>query len=247
ILQAARQIETGDDEGSRTTLQAIGLRSPFLEWKLMLRGLQAYYQNDDTRAVENWQRLDSERLPARLAAAFRFQIDPTFRAAQPPATQAALQRQLDAAQGSARPGQLRALRTALDPRGSLATAFRQAESLLPILRQQAPTLVPRLAACLYWAATDTGPDDVLRYRRVFGSPPDDPDSTRLKALAYEKAQDWAEAHHCWQLYVKDIAAHPEVWPNGQADRARALVWLRMGRNGVKVLEEREDPGQGFFP
>jgi tetratricopeptide (TPR) repeat protein len=239
ILQASRQLETGDDEGARTTLQAIGLRSPFLEWKLLLRGLQAYYQNDDPRAVENWQRLDPERLPARLAAPFRFLIDPPFRASQPASTQASIQRQLDAVQSSTLSAQLRALRTALGNRQSLAGAYRQAEVLLPTLRQQAPALVPRLAACLYWAILDSGPDDLMRYRRVFGAPPDDPEFHRLQALAYEKAGDWSEAHRCWQQYVKDIAAHPEAWPDGQAARAQALVWLRMGRNAVEVLQERD--------
>jgi tetratricopeptide (TPR) repeat protein len=244
-LKASGQIEAGDDEGARTTLQALGLRSPFLEWKLLLRGLQAYYQNDDARAVENWQRLDPERLPGRLAAPFRFQIDPAFRAAQPAETHGMLQRQLDAAQGWALPGQLRALRAAMGTRGSLAQAFRQAESLLPHLRQQAPALVPRLAACLYWATLDTGPDDVLRYRRVFGSPPEDPDLHRLQALGYEKAEDCAAANRYWELFEKDIAAHPEAWPDGQGDRARALVLLRMGHNAVHVLEERDGPPRGF--
>ena len=86
---AFEQVESGQDEAARETLQGIGLRSPFLEWKLLLRGLQAYWHNDDVRAVENWQRLTPERLPARLAAPFRFRIDAGFRAAQPPATQSA--------------------------------------------------------------------------------------------------------------------------------------------------------------
>ncbi len=247
VLQASRQVETGDDEGARTSLQAIGLRSPFMDWKLLLRGLQAYYQNDDPRALENWQRLDPERLPARLAAPFRFQLDPAFRAAQPAPTQAAIQRQLDALQSSTLPAQLRALRGALENRRSLAQAFRQAETLLPNLRREAPALVPRLAACLYWAITDSGPDDILRYRRVFGPPPDDPEFHRLQALAYEKADDLSEAHRSWGLYEKDIAAHPEAWPDGQAARARALVWLRMGHNAVEVHNERETPLRGLFP
>src|SRR5581483_9018017 len=93
------------------TLQGIGLRSPFLEWKLLLRGLQAYYQGDDTRATENWQRLDAQRLPARLAAPFRFHIDPTFRAAQSPGTQETLQKEVDRLQSSSLLQQLRQLRT----------------------------------------------------------------------------------------------------------------------------------------
>src|SRR5207249_2030483 len=78
ILQAFAQSAAGQDEEARTTLQGIGLQSPFLEWKLLLRGLLAYYEKDDARAVENWSRLNSERLPARLAAPLRFVIDEPY-------------------------------------------------------------------------------------------------------------------------------------------------------------------------
>ncbi len=47
IVLAFGQVESGHDDEARQTLQGIGLRSPFLEWKLLLRGLQAYWQNDD--------------------------------------------------------------------------------------------------------------------------------------------------------------------------------------------------------
>src|SRR5713226_6123159 len=53
VIQTFAQLETGQDDAARKTLQGIGLRSPFLEWKLFLRGLQAYYQGDDARAIEN--------------------------------------------------------------------------------------------------------------------------------------------------------------------------------------------------
>jgi tetratricopeptide (TPR) repeat protein len=246
VLDAFHRMQTGDDEGARARLQCIGLRSPFLEWKLLLRGLQAYYQGDDARAVENWQRLDAGRLPARLAAPFRFAVDAGFRAAQPPATQAAVRRQLEVFQGSALPARLRELRAALENKNSLAAAFRHAEQLLPALRQQAPHLVGRLASCMYWAATNTGPEDVTRYRRVFGPPADDPNFHRLHALAHEKAGNRAEAHHFWGLYEKDLAAHPDAWPGGHAERARALVWLRMGHNAVSALDEEEPESFPFW-
>lgn len=244
ILNAFQQVEAGEDEAARATLQEIGLRSPFLEWKLLLRGLQAYWRNDDERALENWQRLTPERLPARLAAPYRYQIDPAFRAAQPPATQAILQRQLDLLQGSALLTQLRTLRATLADKHKMTTAFRQAEALLPILRQEAPQLVPRLAACFYWAVLETGPDDILRYRRVFGPPPDDPNFDRLNALGYEKAGDLGRAHTHWQKYEQHIAAHPERWPGDQAAHARAYLWRRLGDNAASIPPQR---GRQRFP
>ena len=245
IVNAFQQVEAGQDEAARAVLQEIGLRSPFLEWKLLLRGLQAYWRNDDERALENWQRLTPERLPARLAAPYRYQIDPAFRAAQPPATQAILQRQLDQLQGSALLTQLRMLRATLADKNKMTTAFRQAEALLPVLRQEAPHLVPRLAACFYWAVLETGPDDILRYRRVFGPLPDDPNFDRLNALGYEKAGDLGKAHTHWQKYEQQIAAHPERWPGDQAAHARAYLWRRMGDNAASIPPQRRSRGSVF--
>src|SRR5262249_31136013 len=91
IVQAFAQVEAGQDDAARAILQGIGLQSPFLEWKLLLRGLIAYYTNDDARALENWQRLDPQRQPYRLSAVFRAGIDPEFRKAQTPEAQNALQ------------------------------------------------------------------------------------------------------------------------------------------------------------
>src|SRR5262249_31772495 len=145
VQQAFKQVEAGQDEEARAALQNIGLQSPFLEWKLLLRGLIAYYQNDDARAVENWQRLNAELLPARLAAPLRFAIDKDFRAAQPPATQTALQQQADRLQGSGLVPALRGIQKAIVNEHQLPQAFRQAENVLPTLRHDAPHQVPRLA------------------------------------------------------------------------------------------------------
>ena len=90
--------------------------------------------------------------------------------------------------------------------------------------------MPRLAACFYWTILNTSPDDVPRYRRVFGDSPDDPQLNRLQALGYEKSGDYTTAHKYWQLYEKEIAAHAADWPAGDADAARAIVWEHMGEN-----------------
>jgi len=246
IVLAFGQVESGQDEAARETLQGISLRSSFLEWKLLLRGLQAYWQNDDIRAVENWQRLTPDRLPARLAAPFRYRIDAAFRAAQPPNTQAALQKQFDRFQGSMVLSQLRNLQATLAHKGKMAPALRQIEMLLPALRQEMPQIVPRLAACFYWHILETGPDDVLRYQRVFGRPPDDPNFHRLQALGYEKAGELQLAHRHWHQYEREIAAHPEGWPGDQADHARAFIWQRMGQNAASIPEPRKTQKRRSF-
>jgi tetratricopeptide (TPR) repeat protein len=238
ILQAWSQAEAGQDDAARATLQDIGLRSPFAEWKLFLRGLLAYYHRDDTRAVENWQRLDPDRLPARLAAPFRFAVDAPFRLAQQPAAQVALQKQYDQLQGHGLIQPLREIQVALAREGAMGRAFQMAANLLPALRAEAPALVPRLATCFYWAMITTGgPNDIPRYQRTFGTPPDDPHFHRLSALAYDRGHDLQEAHKFWQKYEQDVAASANVWPGDQATRVRALIWRHMGQNAASVPGE----------
>ncbi len=234
VWQAFAEVEAGRDEEARAALQEIGLQSPFLEWRLLLRGLVAYYQKQDERAVENWQRLQADRLPARLAAPFRFLIDPAFRAAQPPETQTALQQQLDRLQGSSLVHPLRIIQAALAEE-DLPAALRHAEKVLPALRAEAPPLVPRLASCFYWWIIQHGEqDDIPHYSRVFGAPADDPKFARLEALALEEIGRMSEAHREWQRFEASVAAHPAAWPAGQADRVRALIWAHMGRNAAHV-------------
>ncbi|MCI0460275.1 MAG: hypothetical protein L0Z62_25260 [Gemmataceae bacterium] len=243
ILQAFAHTEAGRDEEARAALQGVGLQSPFLEWKVFLRGLMAYYQNDDLRALENWQRLNAERLPARLAAPLRFLIDPPYRIAQPPAAQALLQQQADKLQGSGLVPALRSIQRAVNHENKLADAFRQAEALMPALKREAPQLVSRLAACFYWAIIDHGqPEDMKRYLRVFGKPADDPQLARLEALAMEHRHSMPEAHKQWQRFEQSVAANPAAWPDGQANRVRALVWRRMAENADNVpdLDELAD-------
>src|SRR5262249_48071548 len=46
ILQAFTHYEAGRDEQARAALQGVGLQSPFIEWKVLLRGLLAYIAKD---------------------------------------------------------------------------------------------------------------------------------------------------------------------------------------------------------
>jgi tetratricopeptide (TPR) repeat protein len=245
LRQAFAHAEAGRDEEARAALQGIGLQSPFLEWKLFLRGLLAYYQNDDARALENWNRLNSERMPFRLTGPFRFLIDPAFRQAQAPEAQTKLQRAADQLQGAALTLPLRAVQSAIGSDKQLPHAFRLAESLLPALRQQAPALAQRLAWCFYWALVSHGnPEDMNRYRRVFGAPPDDPDLLRLQALALERRGNLASAHDAWKDF-QEWLANDSTWGSLELrQRARALVWSHMGVNAGHMSENSLPP---FLP
>jgi tetratricopeptide (TPR) repeat protein len=238
IASAFADQAAGRDDAARAALQGIGLSSRFLEWKLFLRGLLAYYQNDDARALENWQRLRPDRLPAALAAPLRFQVDADYRVALPPNEQRRLQGALDALQRSPLIQQLRSVQSLSAGTRTLVQALAKAPQLLPLLRTQAPNAVPRLAACFYWAIVNHGNfEDVADFTRHFGTPADDPTCSRLHALACERRGLPAEAHQFWQQFEKRLAQHPEAWPGTQAARVRALVWRHMG----EIAERAEPP------
>ncbi len=240
VRQAFSQLDNKQDGAVRAALQGIGLQSPFLDWKLLLRGFLAYYQNDDARALENWQRLDPDRLPARLAAPFRWLIDKNFQQAQPPATQQALRNAADRLQGSGIMPALRSLRTTLLDEDKLPDAFRQVETILPAFRQMYPAMAPRLANIFYWAIIHDGlPEDKQRFLRVFGPPADDPLLLRMDSLAQDGRRNLLEARMAWQEFDKWLQTNPAWGPQEQRQRARALIWCHLGKmsDGMPQMPE----------
>lgn len=237
IQQASEYVEQGRDEDAKAALQGIGLQSPFLEWKVFLRGLLAYYSNDDQRAIENWQRLDPRRLPSRVAAPMRVSIDPAFAKEQAPAVQQKLRVQLLSQQGLQIAPLLDELRSAIHQK-NLAPAFRKIEEAIPAFRRDFPEHAHRLARVFAWAIIDHGhPEDLTRYLRVFGSPGDDPNLNRLQALALEHRGLLADAHKAWHDLLGDIAKDPKQWPGELGSRIQGMIWRHMAENAL--AHERE--------
>lgn len=242
VRQAFADYEAGKDDIAREKLNAIGLTSPFLEWKLLLRGLIAWSANDSMRAIENWSRLTANRLPAKLAEPFRIGIDKIFASSLPAARLIAAARQADSFSGGLVSG-LRQMRKQLANDETISSALETARAVVPELRRIAPELVPRLANIVYWALVVGGqPDDMSRYTRIFGPPADDPQFFRLQALVLESVPKLNKAHEFWAKYENWIARTPDRWPNETGKRARALVFERMGRLARDWLADDGDDG-----
>ncbi|MSU77531.1 MAG: hypothetical protein EXS16_05465 [Gemmataceae bacterium] len=243
-LGAFAHYETGRDEEARAALQAIGLQSPFLEWKVLLRGLIAYVANDDAKALDNWRRLDPSRVPSQLARGLRAGIDPEFLQAQPASVQKALQAQILNQQRLPFVATLRELGPMLHTQ-NLAPAFRKVEVAAGVLRRDHPQLFPRLANCFYWAVIEWGhPDDIDRYRRVFGPPVHDPNLDRMAALALEFRGIFGEANDAWQDYLRSVELAPNSWPANQRQAMQAMVWSRMAFN---ASPKRSSRGKSMHP
>ncbi|QEL19700.1 UDP-N-acetylglucosamine--peptide N-acetylglucosaminyltransferase SPINDLY family protein [Limnoglobus roseus] len=240
VQTAFRQYEAGQDDAAKETLQGIGLTSPFLEWKLFLRGLSAFATNDTARAVENWQRLSAEYLPAKLAAAPRGTIDPAFLASQIPETAVNLRRQAETLASGDLLGGLRAIQKFVGRDQRLQPVWKEVEKVAPKLRTAHPKLFVKLGTVLYEAIIRQGePTDLKKYRTIFPPPADDPHFHRLEAMACEGSQVLDMAVEHWQKYEAWLAGNPAGWPADLATRARALILHRIG----DILEDAGLPAQ----
>jgi tetratricopeptide (TPR) repeat protein len=246
VVGAFAHLESGQDERARAALQGIGLQSPFLEWKLLLRGLLAYYHKDDARALENWQRLEPGRVPARMIAPLRFRIDPAFGQQQSHSAQTILHQLGNRLIGRDLTSSLKEVQANVGSLETLPKAFHQAAQVLPALRQLGPDLVPRLATCFYGAILTHGEaDDMQRFRQTFGPPADDPQFDRLEALVNEKIGDLTQAHQHWNNYQRWLESaartgNAPAWcgPDPKhVDHARALIWTRMGENAARLPDK----------
>ncbi len=243
VREAFQHYEAQRDEQARQALQAIPLGSPFLEWKVLLRGLLAYSAQDDAKAIDNWQRLDPRRLPAKLAAPLRWQIDPTFRQTLPRQLQQQYCQQ--AMQLLPLPEALTKLARALH-QTSLTSAFRLAEELVALWKSH-PARVERLANLFYWQILDHGePKDLSKFTQIFGPPKHDPKFMRLQALIYERQGQIVLANTYWHSYEHWIATQPTLWPGQMGELARAILWERMGRNALQYLQNGDDDEFDFI-
>ena len=228
VLKAFAEYAEGRDDSAREVLNAVGVKSPLLDWKLLLRGLIAYSNADDARAIENWSRLDASRLPARLALPFRLKLDPAFGATLGPTAASSARANLLRLEGDPVAQRFAELQQSLGRDQPMAKAFAAVERLLPLLRVQRPGLIPRLAKVVYWAVQRFGePGDVPKYLRLLGKPPDDPDFHRLNAMNYEGGSP-ADAIGYWLKYERWLGTNPAGIAPATARQVRVLVLRQVG-------------------
>lgn len=247
ILNAFKQYEVGQDEAAKATLQVIGLQSPFLEWKLTLRGLMAYSANDDVRAIENWQRLSPTRMPKKFVASLHSSIDASQRTGQSPEDQKRIAKASDFLSNNPIVKLLKELQPYLGRDVSMTSAWRIVRQLYPLLKTAHPDLATRFAACMYVAVINQGqPKDVQTLTSIFGTYADDPHMHRLDAMACDLRSIDHESNEYWLKYESWLAGPPKTWPEDVAKRARAMILLKMGKQSQRMLENDEYDEESDF-
>ncbi len=245
ILNAFKQYEAGQDEAAKATLQVIGLQSPFLEWKLTLRGLMAYTANDDARAIENWQRLSPTRMPSKFIVSLHASIDPSQRTGHTADDQKRLTKASDQLSNNPLIKLLKELQSYLGRETSMTSVWRVVRQILPMLKTTYPDLATRLAACMYVAVLNHGqPKDAQTLVSIFGTYADDPHMHRLEAIACDMRQLDDQANEYWLMYESWLAGSPKTWPVDVAKRARSMILLKMAHRSQEIAEGNDD-GDGF--
>jgi len=239
IRAAFAHYEVGNDVAMNEVLATIGMRSPFSEWKLMLRGLAAFSVQDDPRAIENWSRLAPDRYPARMIAPIRQRIDPTYQGSLDATVKQSLARKADflcPSDGLA--SSLRSIEAKVKPDKPLKSVLDELAKLLPVIRTRMPELVVRLNQAVYALLTRGGiPEDLRRHEKSFGPLPIDPKYNRLKAIIGESIDELGMVHGSWLAYIDEIPRIEVIGPPEVRRQAQAILLERLSN---KLIEEEGD-------
>lgn len=232
VLNAFKNYQKGQDAEVRACLEMIGLSSPYLEWKLLLRGLLAWIAKDDAKAIENWRRLNPKRLPYQIAKLHWVQIDPS----------------LDSQNGSY---QMTKKFAELDPNTKTIiqeleefqrlNSFEQFHKWLkripkwfPNLRKKNPNLAERIAQAAYWHCVNTTESTTIELlKNSFPAFPNDPNLYRLTALATSRIQVLEVCFENWKRYATWFADNPLNFPVLHHQRILAMIFLRMSKIAQK--------------
>ena len=242
LRHAAERVAAGDDVAARAALRTIGLRSPFRDGRLFVRGLIALYAKADDEAIGAFQRLVDGAAYGRTARALLDRLGVDDAGADDEAN--AKVRQVFAAPT----GGVREIAKLLGE--------RRTNAALRVVADRMPNLPPELRAALHadlpgalLAAGVEASGALTRLRKAIAAPPDDPRRTRQVALTAEKARVLYIAIDEWHQYADELAADRRSWSSTQRPLAAAAVEHHIAALVTEEAEadERHDrPYYGYF-
>ncbi len=242
VRRAFAAVERGEDAEAAEQLKAISKNSPLADWRVFLRGLSAFYQQDYQRAEVNWQRLEPTRPASRLAQTLLAATGRT-----PPQPEMTL--------GLAKLEAYLRSDAAIDAvlqlaefwkQGAFKKFLRQYRQLLQRFGQSHEALLGGVTDLVWRRAVREGNHTLLAELVKTGSGPEiDPCWNRAWALFMESPDSDAsieEVEACWMAYIEDIPKHGCLREEEQPV-AIGLVHMRVAREFLQYAEQLQD---GFF-
>ena len=229
IRSALSALDADDRSRLVGSLKDIARNSPFADWKYFVRGLTAYYRQDLAETRANWDRLDPQRVAARIAAPLAVLADP----ASADRTDQRVRGALGKLETEVLGGQvLTCLHEVRDhvAAGRWNNALKSLGKSPQMLRRLDPDVSQRIVLILYHGIVHKGLKSALgELARIADPPPMDPRWNRARAMMWEHPDNReikkGESH--WLRYLADLDDVPCLSPP-ERKTAQALVWQRIG-------------------
>lgn len=233
VRDALQAVESADAARAQELLAPIGRESPFMEWKLFVRGLLGFYDGDEDRMQANWSRLSEGRAPRTIADTIRV----AFCQARRAEVSAAVVQNAAQLHNTCEPPTLAALR-------NLATRFADPNwralhaEFQSFARQHAetePELVSRVRTILIEDVIDArGFEELAAIKRSFPAPPLDPHWHRATALVEDRIGEPHKCEKAWLSYIQDLEQNPQLRPE-QRQLAQAIVYRDMASKLARLV------------
>ncbi len=184
----SRSLNEGDQAAVDIHLKDIPRDSPLAVWKLFVRGLAAYYEQDFDRMRSNWSRMDSDRAASKIADHLLDIADEQPWHLTEPGLRAVIAKVEQAIGAPTLCNRLSVLGQQV-AEGQLSRIFAALSGVCRSLRKLEPLLEQRLVRCLYNRILHDGRvADLERLAQHVAPLPLDPRWNRARALVRDVHQ-----------------------------------------------------------
>ena len=244
VRQALEALYAGDEATALGLVRDIARSSPVSEWKLLVRGLAAFYRGDHGETQANWNRLDPERAPQRIAR----QLQKLHQGQSEKDAGGTDFAELEGlVYGERILPRLREL-SDLVAKNRWVDVLRRITSLRLSLRAVDPRLAEKLTSSLLAPLLDhatslnyTSGTRLLReFTQVAEPLAIDPGWNRLWALTWERPLDGTSvAIKYWTKYIADLESCTALKAE-ERPLAQALVWKHLAQLYLAELQDRSE-------
>jgi len=241
VRQALEAIHAADEAAALGLVRDIARSSPLSEWKLLVRGLAAFYRGDHGECQANWNRLDPGRAPLRIARHLQnLQQDQSER----DGGLSDFEKLETLVYGERILPRLREL-SDLVAKNRWADVLRRITSLRISLSAVAPRLAEKLTSSLLAPLLEhatsldyaSGTRLLREFTQVAVPLAIDPGWNRLWALTWERPFDGVSvAIKYWTKYIADLGTCSALKAEERL-LAQALVWKHMAQLYLDELDD----------
>jgi tetratricopeptide (TPR) repeat protein len=252
VRDALVALEANDEKKALEFVRGVARLSPLSDWKLFVRGLAAYYRRNHDETSANWDRLDTQRPPWRLAERLKSLEHAQSAGVAGDSSLGALEWIVF---GQPVLPKIHELRTLLVQK-RWTEIVRRIPSLRITLSNVEPSFSEQLTRALIeplmeqLAELDYRKGDLLvtEFIRAAEPLPIDPHWNRLWGLVWEgPGGDPSEAIPYWMRYVDELETLPG-FTSDERPLARAMVWRHLAQLHLDEYELLTDEDAEFgFP